>query len=729
MIKHKMQGLILAFFVLSLSISAQPAKTARVTVNNGKPTLFVDNQPVSPHFYSLTHAYGGRWSWEEVPQRNLKLFCEQGIRLYQLDLYFEDIWYKNADTLDIAKARKQVRGLLEVCPDASVVIRVHVNAPFWWNEANPDERVEFANGPVDNRPYGPPYNNEDGDTDRPFRASLASLKWRHESGNKLIEFCRRMADTPEGKSVIGIHVSGGVYGEWHNWGFIANDPDVGKPMTNYFRNWLRNKYKTNAALQKAWKNTKYTLDNATVPDTSERNFTSDGIFRDPQKEQRTIDYFTAQQEVVAEDIEYFTKLVKDTWPRPCIVGVFYGYFHMTFCRQAAGGHLFIERILNCPTIDYLSAPQSYWSDAQLAGGSGNSRGVIESGLLHGKLWLDEVDNGHIQKATTIDPVRNTGKYDPTYIPVIRRSALYPLMRGIGMWYYDFGTRASFGWWDNPVYLKNIKEEKALFDKKVSEPYQPVADVLIVWDQESFYHVKNGWTPICYNMIDDAFEQVLRAGASTDQIYLFDLDRANLKRYKAILFMNVFKITDNQRKFIREKVATDGRTVIWNYLPGYTNGTVNSFEFVKEVTGFDITPITLNQTPAVNIPSLQVNYEFQSPVMPLAVITDKKAETLGTLTGRSDVVIAKKQGKNHTAIFATLPLHDSNLFRNLFRTAGCHIYNEANDFTYANSGLIMLHTKDGGKRTLHLKNGTLLELSIPPYSTLLFDAQTGKEVLK
>jgi hypothetical protein len=113
----------------------------------------------------------------------------------------------------------------------------------------------------------------------------------------------------------------------------------------------------------------------------------DGIFRDPQKEQRVIDYYDCQQYVVAEDILHFCKLVKEAWPRPLIVGVFYNYFFMTFGRQASGGHLQEQMILNSPHIDYLSAPQSYWGGARQIGGSGQARGLIESALLHNKLWL------------------------------------------------------------------------------------------------------------------------------------------------------------------------------------------------------------------------------------------------------------------------------------------------------------------------------------------------------
>lgn len=720
---------ILLLAIFPIVLFAQKAKIAEVKSHKGKPTLFVDNQPVSPDFYSLTHAYGARWSWEEVPQRNLKNFGDAGFRLFQLDLYFEDIWHRGSTELDIEKAQRQVRGLLDVCPEAAVVIRVHVNAPYWWNEANPDECVKFANGPVDQRNYGPPFNNEDGDTDRPLRASLASMKWRKESGEKLMEFCQRMADTPEGKSVIGIHVSGGVYGEWHNWGFIDNDPDTGLSMTSYFQNWLKNKYQNTKNLQQAWDSNKYSLENASVPDSAERNFTSDGIFRNPAKEQRVIDYYIAQQEVVAEDIEHFTSIVKKNWPRPLIVGVFYGYFHMTFCRQAAGGHIFIERILNCPTIDYMSAPQSYWGATQNAGGSGNSRGVIESAILHGKLWLDELDNGHLQKKTTIDQVRNSGKYDPQYLSVLQRSAIYPLMRGTGLWYYDFGPRESFGWWDNPIYMKSIQEERQFFDKRKEQTYKSEADVLYVWDQESFYYMKNSWTPICYNLIDQAFEEALRSGTSSDQIYLFDLDKVNLDQYKAILFMNVFKMDEKQRKFIQEKVAKNGRTLIWNYLPGYTDGIENNFKFMEDLTGFKTQSLISKEKPFVVIQSSSVEYGFEAPVKPMVILSENAGEVLARLKDSGKVIAASRNFKNYTSVFSTLPIHEISYFRDIFRKAGCHIYSEADDFTYSNSGLLMIHTKDGGERKIQLKNGKSLNLNIPPYSTCLLDAESGEIYLK
>jgi len=720
--------LIIILLIFNLLVNAQAPKTAFVKSHLGKPALFVDNEPVVPAFYALTHAYGGRWSWEEVASRNIKNFCETGIKLFQVDLYFEDIWYKGVDTLDIGKARRQVKGVLDVCPDASVVIRVHVNAPYWWNEQNRGECTEFADGPIDDRTYGPPFNNEDGDTDRPLRASLASMKWRQESGKRLEEFCNRLADTPEGKSVIGLHVCGGIYGEWHYWGFIDHDPDTGPAMTSYFRNWLKNKYKTNENLQKVWNSKAFTLENATVPSSAERNVTTAGIFRDPAKEQRVIDYFTAQQEVVAEDIEYFCKIVKEKWNRPLIVGVFYGYFHMTFCRQASGGHLFVERILNCPYIDYMSAPQSYWGASRELGGSGNSRAVIESGLLHNKLWLDEVDNGFLQQNPGYDGIRITTKPDSAFIPVMQRSALYPLMRGTGLWYYDFGIQKSFGWWDRPAYVQKIKEENDFLKKRLDTPYQSVADVLYVWDMESFYFVKNGWTPVCYNQLDVALEEVLRTGIIGDHIYMFDLDKVDLNKYKAVVFMNTYAIPDKWKAFIQKNVATGNRTLIWNYMPGITDGKTLNTSFVAQLTGMKVQLYKSTEKPKVMLTQPVDSFEMEGAVDPMLVITDPQAQEFGLLKNSQKDIAAKKMFKNYTSIYSTLPLHGIAVYRKLLQDAGCHVYNNSGEFLYANSGLILLHTKDGGERTIHLKNGKDIQIELPPKSTWLLDASTGEIII-
>lgn len=704
-------------------------KSGEIKPYHGRPTIFVNGIPMLPNIYALTHAIGGRWSWEEVSQRNIRQFYNIGFRIFQVDLYFQDIWYQDRPDLDIEKVQKQIRGVLEVAPEAAVIIRVHTNAPFWWNEANRDECTAFADGPVDESlKAGLPHNNEDFDNDRSLRASLASLKWRNEAGMRLNELCRRLSATPEGGAVIGMHLSGGIYGEWHYWGFIEHDPDTGHAMTQYFRQWLRKKYKFDKTLQEAWNSTEWTLDNATVPGLEERNRTQLGFFKDPRQDKRVMDYFSAQQEVVVEDIEYFARIVKTKWPRPLITGVFYGYMHMTFNRQTVGGHLLIERILNCPDIDYLAAPQTYWNDSRAMGGSGNSRGIIESTLLHGKLWLDEMDNGGYQKQPFIDPVRYKDRFDPEYAPLIRRNALFPLMRGIGLWYYDFGLRESLGWWDDPRYLKTIAEEKKFFEQRMTIPYRSEADVLYVWSMDNFYYLKPAWLPITFNVLDHSVEQAFRSGVTGDHIYDFDLNKVHLDQYKAVIFMNNYVLTDAQKKFIKDKVAKKGRTMIFNYLSGITDGLRLDLDLTQKLTGIRVEPLTPAGPQQVFYQATESRYKFDALVDPAVHVVDSHTKPLAFLEGTKNVIIAEKEFPDYRVIFAALPVNETAVFRDLFRKAGCHVYNEAADFTYCNSGLLLIHTKDGGKREIRLKSGKTVHIELAPKSNTLLDAVTGKILL-
>jgi hypothetical protein len=702
----------------------------KVAPHGGRPTILINNQPHAPMLYALTHVYGGRWSWEEAPARNLKNFADIGFRLFQVDLYLEDIWYKDAPGLDIAKAQRQVRGVLDARPDAAVFIRLHVNAPFWWNDAHPEECTQYADGPVDKRTYGPPFNLEDGDVDRPLRASLASAKWRAAATEKLVEFCRAMSATPEGNAVVGLHIAGGIYGEWHYWGFIGHDPDTGPAMTAHFRNWLKAKYGTDAKLRAAWKTDRYTLTNATVPDTTERKHTSDGIFRDASRERRVIDYFTCQQEAVADDIVHFSEVAKKSWPRPLIVGVFYGYYHLTFSRQASGGHLDMDKVLNCPYIDYLSAPQSYYGPSRKLGGAGHSRGIVESARLHGKLWLDEMDNGEFDQAH--DGIRIRREANPDYVPVLRRSALHPLSRGIGLWYYDFGPRRTTGWWDVPEYLENIRQEKAFFDQYLDRPYQSEADVLMVYDMESFYHVRNGWTPVSEDVVDKLVAEAYHAGFVFDNVFLSDLDRVNLDQYKVVVFTNTYHLTDADKELVRRKVARNGRHLVWNYMPGYTDGRGLDVKHVSSITGMSLQRIDFGGKPTVNVSGAgmpEVSYSFNGPVSPLLAVADPKAVPLGRLAGTDHVVLARKAGKGYTSWYGTLPLHTPELMRSVMQAAGVHIYNEhTSDVTFSGSGLLWIHSVDGGSRTVRLRNGKTLQLDLPPKSTTLYNNQTGEKLL-
>ena len=552
-------------------------RQGEVKMNNNRPTIFINQKPVAPLLYALVDR---RFSWFKMPQYNIKQFADvAGIKMVQVDIFLDEIWLSDG-SLKLDTAIMQMRGVLDVVPDAGIFLRLHVNAPKWWQARHPEESIVYGNTEATGKGvFSQTWMN--GDVSNVSRFSLASKKWINSASEVVQKFCKELSKTPEGNALVSIQVACGVYGEWHYFGFLDNDPDLSVPMTSYFREWLKKKYKTDDALQKAWVNKTVSLKTAEVPGTKERNTTSYGVFRDPVKERNVIDYFEAQHLVVAEDILHFCKLIKESWPRPIITGSFYGYFYSLFGRAAAGGHLAIDTVLKSPYIDFLAAPQAYYPDNEETGDPYHSRGLLESVRLHGKLWLEEMD----QEPPLVD------KTDTNYnasvkesIARTRRNMMFTATKGMGMWFYDFGLPVSTqnprpsrqkikdGFWNQPDMMADIKKMKALFDKNLSRPYVSDADVLMVYDTRSFYSLvsQTNKTNITNILINWTATNAMKASVVFDAVYLNDLSKVNLSRYKVIIFNNTFVLNEEQRQFIINKVMKDNRDIIWFYAPGYSN---------------------------------------------------------------------------------------------------------------------------------------------------------------
>lgn len=735
-----MRYLFIIFLIIPAIFSCKEPGTelsCEVRQYNGRPTIFANGRPVSPVMYSLTDCPGGRNTWEERPARNLKNFTEAGFELFQVAVWFQDIW-KPDGSLDIGYVQKQIRGVLDINPNAIVFIRLHINAPFWWDKQNPGEMTLFADGETLEMPeYWTLVRNTTGkDLARTRIHSLASEKWRNETTEKLTEFCRRLSKTPEGGRLAGLHLCDGVSHEWHYWGFIEHDPDTGMAMTNYFRNWLTEKYKTDANLRKSWNNPSVSLKTAVVPGMKERDFTSDGVFRDPQKERYVIDYYEAQHRVVADDIIHFCKTVKENWPRPILTGAFYGYFFMMFSRQAVGGHLEMERILSSKYIDYLSAPQSYWYEARDLGGGGNSRAVLGSLLLHNKLSLEENDQfthfGSLEEEYWDTPKHRADSLVSVDIARIRRNTLRPFCEGVGQWYYDFGPTKTSGWWDMPDYMKNIRQLKDIIDEYHQRPYIQPADVLVVYDDKCYTQFKPRWNAISEMSIDHLSAEMYKTGAITTSIYLFDLPKVDLSKYKAIVFANTWLISEEMKKFIKENVLNRPITVLWNYMPGYSDGGAINLQHVKDLTGMDLSIIKNDNKPEIVITNREYGsgkFKLQDKLAPLPVVSDGDAAVIGKFSNIDRVALAFKKEGQASVYYSSLPWQNPQMLRTIFRKAGAHIYSDSNDSFFAGAGLLGISTRNGGERSILLRNGKAIQFKMDPNSTTVMDSETGEIVLK
>jgi hypothetical protein len=78
---------------------------AHLENRDGKPRLIINGTEQAPLIYGLTDSPGARWTWEEVPARNLAIFAASGVRLFQADIWFEQVIGED-ERLDITLARQ-----------------------------------------------------------------------------------------------------------------------------------------------------------------------------------------------------------------------------------------------------------------------------------------------------------------------------------------------------------------------------------------------------------------------------------------------------------------------------------------------------------------------------------------------------------------------------------------------------------------------------------------------
>lgn len=719
---------ILILVLLPICSSAQKL-SGKAADYKGRPVFFVNDEPIYPMIYAITE--GGRFTWEESPSRHIRQFGEIGVRIIQIDTWFRDIWRED-DTLDMDFVNKQIGAVKAVHPDAAINIRLHLDPPGWWYEKYPEEVVAYADGPIDS-------GNEIG---RVKRQSMPSPRWRREGTERLSEFCMTLSSSPEGDCVVAIHPTGGVYGEWHYWGFF-HEPDTSQCMTDHFRSWLRAKYGTDEALRSAWNNVEATFEAATVPDLQERLHTSDGVFRDPRKEQKLIDYYICHQSIVADSVIHFCRSAKEFWPRPIITGVFYGYYFYMY-KQATGGHLEMDRILKSPYVDYLSAPFAYEGYQRVCGGSGQLRQLVDTIRMNGKVALDEYDQGtHLGDVFGRKPPYTPGTIAES-IANFRRNAGQVLAKGVGMWWYDFGPTGNSGWWDHPDYLADIGKLRDLAESLKEKHFEPAADVLFVYDTRVFYHLGlpdqdiDPISPRIDEMSDDAYH----SGAAFDAIHIMDVEKADIQRYRVVVLVNTFLLSDDQRRFITDTIRKGGRTVVFIYAPGYTDGRTLDTGRMSDLVGMELQRADMSGRPSIVVNSasewtpksgllstISTRFGIGAPVRPLFAVTDSSAKAVGHYEGTDQVALARKDLGDCTVWYCGLMLRNANLMREIFRSAGAHIYNEANDVTFAGSGLLVVHTKDGGRRMLALRNGSSLEVDLPEGSTTFFDIETGRKILE
>ena len=226
-----------------------------------KPSLYIDGKLTPPVIYALSDFPGARSNTYQA-YRNIKNFKDAGIHLVEVDTQLRLGWHK-IDPFDPEPMCEDIAHALDGNPDAKIIVRLHLNPPYWWLRDHPEECVIYrtCDGDICGADNGEQERLIANDNLYHMRASLGSELWKEEAGKLLKEFIESIKGTPVGDSVAAIQVAGGMFGEWHHWS-EGHAADVSAPMQNHFKSFLKEKYITEENLQKAWHMPNVTFENA-----------------------------------------------------------------------------------------------------------------------------------------------------------------------------------------------------------------------------------------------------------------------------------------------------------------------------------------------------------------------------------------------------------------------------------------------------------------------------------
>ena len=684
---------------------------AKVAPYKGRHVIFVNGQPMAPLMYSGTEH--SRETWTGQPRKSIEEFTALGYEIFQTDLWLK-YSLRPDGTFDMDGIRRQLAGILEVNPHAKLVVRINVSAPKWWLEQNPSETCK-----VTAKIETPKQDVFGGNR----AESLASEKYAAFAGKYLKQFVAELEKTPEGDRVMGFHLGGGVYGEWHYYG-IYNEPDASEPMRQKFIAFAKRKHGSLDQINAAWHTSFKTFAELVVPSFERRYEMNDGDFRDPQSDRYVIDYYECQQETVSVLVNGLAKLTKEIWPRPVLVGLFYGYFYGGWTVGAQSSQFDIQTLFRSPYVDYFSGPYA----SRDMNGSGISRSLVQSVSLNGKVWITEHDGGTHLGNISNSKFPSVPKDESQSIARMRRNFMYGLTDNAGQWWYDFGSKNRSGWWSTPAMLAEARSLLALANSRLDQPYTKPSDVLVVYDMTAFNYVRPAKADRLTKMTTEALtDSLLGTGAAFDRIFLMDLSLVELSRYKLVIFGNTFALNTKQRAYIKEQVMKAGRTVVFMSGCGYTDGDANSTSLISDLVGMKIEKAAEHDIhPTVRLGDQTADLDDAGLVSRFRV-AGREAQILGAYQSGSTAAAVKDIGVCKVYYFGVPVKAPLALFKALLNEAHIRTYVEntvEKDYVTVGGGIIGIYSVNGGEKTIKPLGGATVKMAMPPYATHYFDVQTG-----
>ncbi|MDD4103215.1 MAG: hypothetical protein PHU80_11380 [Kiritimatiellae bacterium] len=603
--------------------------------------------------------------------------------------------------------------LLEVNPQAVIFPRFSMEPGRWWRESNPGDTMAWEEGDKLVDPMTRLYGGAGSSMPDP-----ASEKYRKEAGEHLAAYVHAM-ESRYGPNIGGYHPCGQTVGEWFYYGTYGKYHGYSVASRLAWRKWLKLKYGTDDVLADRWNHPGARCATAEPPAPKRRYKPGLGMLYDPETQQDIIDFNQFQQEMLADTIIYFARIIRNETRGQKLVIVFYGYsyeFAQLRHGPAITGHYALRRVLQSPDIDGIVSPISY-GDRQ-SGGSGAPQVPVESIALAGKVFFSEDDTDTHLSTKKAAGLRAKSLEESNHL--LRRNNAQAALRNYAAWWMDLRSRGWFadpGVWDEMRRLEKV--DRVMLDHP--KPFEPGIAAFV--DEYSMLAVGFNGDRLTRPLVYEGRASLGRVGTPFGQYLLDDFTSGKIGKAKLLVFLNAWNLDAVQRAAILRYSA--GKTRFWCHAAGLIDGRRASVGNMTALTGFTykrLPELKEKESARVKATSmglaLGLPQEWKcAPADPLFAVVDvKAAETLATWPDGSTAVVMRR-GADGVDIFCGIPYVPTALYRAAARVAGVHLFTEEEECNVcANGPFLSLHASRDGNVVVRL-----------PREVEIFDALSEKKL--
>lgn len=613
--------------------------------------------------------------------------------------------WTNDNEYNFAPFDETIYTTLSGAPKAKLLVMVSCDPPAWWLNKYPYERALSAKGGTDS-------------------VSYASKKWVKDVSNYIRAVLEHMKSMPYAAHIFAVKFAQGITYEWQEYGMeLGNCADFSKVAQDGWRIYLKERYKTNAALQTAWGNGAVTFENASIPSYGEREPSSYLSLLDGVKQRNVLDYQDFKAYNVTNSILSFSKVVKEVSNGKWLAGTYQGYITNALTYESSGiaNNNFARLLEHDSMCDFFCGPVSY--NTRQTGYSNSPMQAATSIVKAGKLCLVEFDERTVkvdmpdQSPLTMDEWGKTYTLEDT-INIIKRDAGNTIISGFGSWIYDM----TGGWYDDSeIYaLTAVLMKEWAYALKYHENENNREVAFIIEDKmpsDYAYNFGGSYSALEVNLGRQK-EDLAAIGAGYDMYLASDFKKGLSKDYKFYIFAGN-RFEKDVIEGINKECKKDGKAILWIGTPGIygEDGSMNANN-ISSLIDMEValTPSLVNT--AVTIDALSIDPLIKdangltygkgeiAEVSPAAHVVDKDAISLGKikktdLTGLAYKEI-KEEDKDYLSIFSTFGHVPAPVLRNIMRKVGVHIYDDSySDVVFSSSGYLCIDSPYGGDRTILL----------------------------